>query len=609
MRALSVLSFALVAALGCSSTEYHATLGVTQVTQNISVAWGERGPSDDVRFDDPRLARAVEETAALIGHRVQFRFDLTLMPRPIGQFFDALFEHYIGRIPRDLERLSSRDADVFAYGRERLRAIHFDYDGSVVRPALTFDAPSGVLRIQMNGTSELIEHGVVSYALDRSFRDYLQETFRAVEVAQVPAPQLRFYLRYLDNVSGDREVRAAVLSRAIAVHDRARSGPTELRDRVRAFILRRFDMLGYERVRNPNEVAALPPSSSFHVAERDLARFVRESWNDLTDAQRKTLIDAMFVRRMRGGRGEEDPFMRDTYPGVDLMALSLDVVDRWMAAGRPNPDRMGRDDHAQSLYDFVVCPPRARAHTGYDRGQCYSVAYDYITTDPALRPRFFDAILARQNTELTEALFANLAWLDNRFLLEAWRHFENDATQWRAATRVIADRVQTSPFGHNENELYDDCARVWRQRAPERGALLYVLASLDYPGGAHNYTVRWAEFARIFGSLASRQDLDSYLNHGDAALVRIPVIVPALAAGVHIIDALRPHLDRSMADDAVRRRFHYFPYETLRDLVAALRDRRDTANLTALRRYLEGRIPQHPSEQRWIETLLQMISR
>jgi hypothetical protein len=64
-----------------------------------------------------------------------------------------------------------------------------------------------------------------------------------------------------------------------------------------------------------------------------------------------------------------------------------------------------------------------------------------------------------------------------------------------------------------------------------------------------------------------------------------------------------------MSDPQMRQRFQWYPYEALRDFVEALRARRDNANLTALRRYFEGRMTQHPSEERMLQTLVQMTTR
>jgi hypothetical protein len=599
---------ALLFVLGCTSTHsstYRSQSSFTQITANISVAWGAPGPSDEVRFDDPRLQRAVSETAAIVGHPVQFRFDLSLMPRPMGRFFDFFFENYVGRVPRDLERLARRDADIFAFGRERLRAIHFDYDGSVIHPALAFDPESGVLRIQMNGQSELVSHGAVSGALDRAFWAYLEATYRDADVARIAPEHYRLYLRYLDRANGDREVRAAALSSAIAVYERARGGPPDLRQAAIDVIVDHADMLSYERIRYTREVEALPASSRFRIAEQDFARFVQQAWGEIGERAQLTLLRAM-LERSSGPEREDDPYRRDLYPGVDVLALGLGVMDRWLAAGRPNPLRVEREDHTLALYNFVVCAPVAREHRDYDTNGCYGEVYHYASTHPTLRPRLLDEVIARQSTELTEALFANLASIQSPHMLDAWRHFERDPAQWAIATRVIAELGDYNR-GYELNELYDDSARIWRQQAGFRGSLLYVLAAREYPG---NYRiVNWAEFSRVFGSLASRQDVDSFLANGNGALIRIATIVPAIAPRVDIVGALIPHLDRAMDDERLRRRYHFFPYEVLRNLVTALRARNDTANIAALRRYFEGRMTGHPSEQRWLETLIQMTTR
>lgn len=598
----------LVLLVGCGSSTQVTTVNVSNVTQNVSVAWGEAGPSRQVDFDDPRLARAMEETTTLVGRTVDFRFDVRMMPRPVEGFFESFFERYVGRIPRDLAQLARRDADVFAYGLAHLRAIHFDYDGSVRDPDLTFEQAEGILRMRMSG-GELVPSGAMSYALRRAYLEHLRRTYAGAQIDRLEQADLPHYFRYVREIGdrGDREARAKMMLDVLALDERLQRerGVDELRAAVRTFLLRKADQIRHEHQRRGAELAALPPSSPWHEAERAFVAFVQREWPRLGPDEQRRLLGSVFVRRFNAGR-EGDPFLREPFPGLDRLALALDVIDRWARDGHPRPYPVSERDAQQRLYDDVVCAPRRYQQHRYQRSRCDSEVYRFASTDPEQRARLLDEVRRRRDPALTEALIANLKWISSPFLLDAWRHFEDDAEHWAIATRVIADLTHHSGAG-NHAELYDDAARLWRARPDRRGALLYVLAQIDYP--TRSRLVQWDRFDRVFGAPATRADLDVFLSHGEEAVVRIPAIVPALARNVNVGDALVPHLDPLIADDGMRRRHSFFPHNMLRDLVQALRERRDTASLTSLRRYLQQRATAHPSEARGLETLIQMSGR
>jgi hypothetical protein len=609
---VSTLGLALAACGATSSSTTTTTttqVNVTNVTNNVYVAWGEQGQTEEVDFSDPRLARAVNETAQLVGHPVQFHFNVAMMPRPTKWFFDALFERYIGRIPRDLEELKGRDADAFEHGRAHLEQIHFDYDGSVREMEIRLDVDRKILRVRMGDQGNLIPTNTMSYAFEEAYEARLREMFDGRTAESVGSDAYRDYFRYLDDIGyrGDQEKRAAALRDMIVLWERTSGGPAELHAATTAWIAEETDFFRNAYHHHADDIAGYAESSPWFAAERAFAGFVNHGWPSLTDQQRRKVLEQMYVRRMGDGR-EDDPFLRNTFPGIDLFALSMDVVDRWIRAGKPKPYPVHDDDHTNRLFDFVVCAPRAHDGRMYQRARCDSELYRYASTDAALRERLLDEVLRRGDVELTEALFANLKWLSSPYVLDAWRFFESDARQWGIASRVLAELMDHSRQ-NLRNEMYDDAARLWRQDPAKRVAILYVLASMEDPRSAYTNIVRWNDFSRTFGPPASRRDLDAFLAYGEGALVRVSAIVPALAPGVNVADALAPHLDGAMGDDSIRRRHSYFPHQVLRDLVEALREKNDNASLGRLRAFLEARIRQHPSEQRALETLLQMTRR
>jgi len=330
--------------------------------------------------------------------------------------------------------------------------------------------------------------------------------------------------------------------------------------------------------------------------------WLNEAFRQLDDAAQRKLLDAMYMRRSGPGR-EEDPYLREPFPGVDLFALSLGVVDRWIAAGHPAPQRVTSRDHTQRLFDFIVCAPRQSDRRRFDHD-----FYRYASTDPELRGRLFQEVLRRGDAALTEALFANLKWISSPYTLIAWRMFEDAPEQWARATLVLAELTGYSRQ-NLRNELYDDSARIWRQSRASHGPLLYLLASIGDPGRGGRGVVPWADFRRVFGSLASPADFEAYLTYGEGALAQVADVWPAIADPAAAVTAMTMPLSQAMGDETIGRRHQGFPYPLLRDLIHAMKSAHQASALRLLSRYLKTRSEQHPSEERLMGTLIEMIER
>ncbi|MCB9614598.1 MAG: hypothetical protein H6722_19340 [Sandaracinus sp.] len=605
MRRIALLGFLLGACGGSTTNVSTTTVGVTQITQNITVAWGDAGPSNEVDFEDPRLVRAMEETTQMMGREIDFRFDLRMMPRPLGAFFEGFFERQVGRVPRDLEQLARRDADVHAFALVSLRAVHFDYDGSR-EVTVVFEPQEGILRYRLGDAH--VPEGGASWALRRAYLDHLRQTYTGVQVGALERPDFPHWFRYVREIGdrGDREAKAKVLIDLLAFEERlGREGETALQQTVRTYVLRKADRFREEYQRRLAEVQALPTSSPWRAAEAAFVTFVQRRWSEFTAQEKVRLLEDLLVRRFNVRR-EDDPYVREAFPGLDVLGLALGEMDAWLAAGKPAPYPTSDRDHAQRLFDEIVCAPRPHDSQRYQRGRCDSEVYRFASLEPTQRERLFRFVREKNDPALTEALFVNLRWLGSPFLIDAWRFFEDDEAQWRIGARVIGDLLD---YGGPDQRgaLYDESVRLWREHPSRRGPLLYVLSRLE--PNAVSRVVAWDEFRRVFGSLATRADLDDFLALGDDAMVRVAKVVPALAANVNVGDALAPRLDPRMADDELRRRVPFFPHRMLNELVTALKARRDAASLASLRRFLQQRAAAHPSEERGLQTLIQMTSR
>jgi hypothetical protein len=509
-------------------------VNVTQVSPSVNVVWGSAG-EEAIDFQDARLRRAIGEMERLLGHAIALRFDVQMMPRPVARFFDSFFDHEVGLIPQDLARLSERDPEVFKFGQERLRELHFDYDGSLRRPEVEFDADAGVLRVKM---SSGVPGGLMSYAFREAFDSYYDARFDGVDAERIEIQDRAPFLRWLERrgFRGDRSRRGfAVHNASVLWKATARTGG-EYHDALSEWLVDRVSFYASDYNRHADELAALADDDPWRVGQRDYDAWLNQAWTSLDDQAQRKLLDAMYMRRSGPGR-EQDPYLREPFPGVDLFALSLGVVDRWIAAGRPPPPRVPSRDHTQRLFDFIVCAPRRGDRRRFASPRCDHDFYRYASTDPELRGRLVSAILERDDTALTQALFANLKWISSPYTVVVWRAFEDSPRQWDAATEVLAELTGYSRQ-NLRSELYDDSVRIWRQTRASHGGLLYLLASIGNRGRGGRDMVPWGDFRRVFGSLASPSDFEAFLSYGDGALVQVADVWPALSDPASAVDSL-----------------------------------------------------------------------
>ncbi|MEM9075346.1 MAG: hypothetical protein AAGE52_43015, partial [Myxococcota bacterium] len=548
MRLHRVCVFGILVACGASQSSTNIT--VNNVTNNINVDWGDEG-RDDVNFQDARLARVLQELAVLVGHPVDLHFNVAMMPRPTAGFFDRLFERELGQIPRDLERMRDRSPEAFAWGAPRLTTIFFDYDGSARRPEVEHNPETGVVAIRMAGG---VPGSAVSYALGESYVAALDSRYGGKNAEDVTEPEFASYFKWLESrgMRGDLNRRSRGLRNGAILWQRAASQPV-VRASISTWLVGRVSFFTNQYNHHRDEIQQQRADAPFRAAERAWSVWIREAWPTLSDDQRRRLLDAMFMRRSGSGRAE-NPYLRSVFPNVDLFGLSFQTVDRWIASDYP------RD----GVFEFVLCPPRQQNGRMYDRGgRCDSDLYQWASTDENYRTRLFDEVLQRNDVRLTEALFANLKWRSNPYIMEAWRHFESNLAQWNAATRVLAELIDYSRQDLR-NELYDDAARLWRESPDKRGSLLYLLAAMSHPRSSRSGLVRWEEFRRVFGGTVGASEFGAFLAHGEGAVLRASVVWPARGRAA-LFPTLQPHLEEAMNNPEIHSRHHHFPHRTLRE--------------------------------------------
>lgn len=622
-RTLLVLSCLL--GLGCGGSRQSSATGANGVVPT-SVTVSVTGDSNEFNPEDPRLARVVTETSQLMGHSVEFQFDVSAMPSPHRGFFEALLDHELGKIVHDLERAKEEDVDVFEFGRAQLRVIQFAYDGSIDEMDIAFNETDGVLRIKLNRA--YLPSNPVSFGFEEAYSRYLETRFRDADARAMTRADLSAYARFLttqayraasleaassDAVFGDNP-RARIISRVIDLTDRAKRDDHELYATLTEWLVDKAEFFGSAYVNDLAEVQRARPNSAWHEAERDWVEWFNKSQAALSDKQKLDMVRHLFAPRL--GDGSDTGFVEEAFPGIDLFAFGLGLVDRWVTAGRPAPEQVGDDDSTQKLFDTVVCPVR------FDRGRrqrpyaCDGVWYKYTLSSRERVARFVEALAERADPSTLDTLLANVvAEGDEGAVLDIWHQLERNEGAWRSATVIISEELRSTRTNLRP-ALYDEAVRIWRTTPARRGAVLYLLAHIARPINPDSRLIDWEHFSSTFGGGIGRAEFTAYLNHGPEAFVRAGALWPALTAGWSRADALLPHLEINIDDTAHQVRNVRYAQETLRDAVTtALREivplmKREgaTADLAKIRRALEEQIARQPSERVRLQTLVELAT-
>ncbi|MEM9072829.1 MAG: hypothetical protein AAGE52_30260, partial [Myxococcota bacterium] len=151
-------------------------------------------------------------------------------------------------------------------------------------------------------------------------------------------------------------------------------------------------------------------------------------------------------------------------------------------------------------------------------------------------------------------------------------------------------------------------ARLWRESPDKRGSLLYLLAAMSHPRSSRSGLVRWEEFRRVFGGTVGASEFGAFLAHGEGAVLRASVVWPARGRAA-LFPTLQPHLEEAMNNPEIHSRHHHFPHRTLREIVDAMKASRDRAGLRQLASFLERRMAAHPSEERFLRTIIEISRR
>jgi hypothetical protein len=542
----------LVLLIGCagrSSVDVRHDIAITIVPERDELPFDARGA---------RLRAATEQLSGLLGHPVAIQIDAALVSELRSSFEHALIDA-IEQTARGVQAFKRDEPEAFARTASRLRRIEHKYRPSADAPSSRFDAESGVLTIELSShpsslvPRDFIYGNVLLRALLEEDDAHRERMFAGRTPETVSRDELRAYFTYLTRtrpgygnlserarrVKGDdteelaSTPRGETIVRVVRIHDLAKNDP-ELTARARTWLFEQLEHVFAQAYENPRVAwAKLGPQTSFRRAEAAYVKWLVGAVPRATPNEKRALTRHLY---------RADP-AADPYPGFDRFAFGFRIVEEWVRAGRPMPERT--EDPALEVYDDIVCPTARDAKGEHVRNRgCASstdgfIAYAVATDDR--RKRLARALDEKKDAALADTILYTAAHVRKvepdpfRAMLDA---LDPHGPAWRAGIDILArDR---------DRRIEEDGARLWAKG--QRGAGLFLLAqgkrSLD-PYYADEY---WGRFAKSFGTKIDGETLAQMLEHGALAFETVPMLWPALASGFSRADVLVPKLDAMMPD-------------------------------------------------------------
>jgi hypothetical protein len=542
----------LLSLVGCaahSTVRVHQDIAITIVPEQDELPFDARGA---------RLRAATDQLSGLVGHPIAIQIDAALVSELRSSFEHALIDA-IEQTARGVQAFKRDEPEAFARTAARLRRIEHKYRPSADAASARFDAESGVLTIELPShpsslvPGDFIFGNVLLRALLEEDDAHRERVFAGRTPETVSRDELRAYFTYLTRtrpgygnlserarrVKGDDteelagSPRGETIVRVVRIHDLAKNDP-ELTARARAWLFQQLEYVFAQAYENPRVAwAKLGPQTSFRRAEAAYVKWLGGAVKQATPKEKLALATHLY---------RADP-SSDPYPGFDRFGFGWGVVDEWVRAGRPMPERT--EDPALALYDDVVCPTVRDAKGEHVRNRgCASSADGFIAFAVATderRKRLARSLDERKDAALADTILFTVAHVRKvepdpfRAVLDA---LDPRGPAWRAGIDILArDR---------DRRTEEDGAQLWAkgQRGPGLLLLAQSKRSLD-PYYADEY---WGRFAKSFGTKIDAATLGQMLEHGALAFETVPMLWPALAPGFSRADALLPKLDAMMPD-------------------------------------------------------------
>ena len=595
------LALSLAAGAGLSLDGCAAATAPAVVVQNH--VWVDiLPPPDRLPFDpaDARLEEASAQLAAVAGHPISFEFDVALMPDWRAGFQDTLIGS-IESVARDLDVLKRDRPLVFERGAPRLERVVARYDASVVdRASAKLDASTGVLTLTNPARQWGVMRGQTAEALEDEYTRWGAGRWASMRAQDVPPSERRGYFEFLTNrrdppARDPREPREpdpdSVVG-AVALSSLVGDTDPRLAADVRSWLMGAMRDFASAYEQDAERVVALPPRSRWRQAEASWVAWANARLAAMTDEEKLAIVESVFVRtRGPDGADKAAPF---AFPGFDRFAFGLAIADAWAHAGHPK----GGGPQAQAeLFAAVVCPKSIGADGAVSSaGRCDYAWYRDALDDSATTRRLTDALLARKDPDLVEAVFTAIDFMPAGGdklgrLFSLAQALDADDAEWRRAFHAIADdRAE----GGEVARWVDEARRQWAAHPARHGTLLYALAQVDRYGDGDR--VGWERFAGTFGASLGARDFAAYLDEGVRAMSLAHAVWPALSPGWSRAGVLQPRLDAYVGDPATRLYDPQDPQRALGAIAGRLCAEGSAADMAQIRAFFERRFATHPGE-------------
>lgn len=567
-RWLAVLAF--VAACGGGAETAAPRGGIDEV---VVVMRGDEPLPFDPRGG--RLTIVSRELARVLGHHVTLELEPALSPVYRASLEESVIASLEG-LTQDLVALEKESPEIFA-ATARLERIVCRYDavakesrGKVVEDGRTIEVFAPPDRYP------ILARGVVSRALDDAFVEGADARWGDVEPERVPPAEHGAYFAYLTRTRpgygylyvGKRakgrdhdDVRLELVGKVVRLHPLLTPG-SEVEAAARRFLLDHATFVGApDGKRDPRRV-------------QEYVAWLSTRAGTLPESDRLALAKVLF---------ERSPVL----PGFDGFAFGMSIVDAWARSGHPF------DPPAKTkLFETVVCPARASTDANPDVRYGCSAFFARALRDEQEQKRLAEAVLARRDPLLVDAVVMNLGYGDGARALAFVERLSADDALFRRGVRVLLDDLARRD---DVQKALDDVAlRWWRDHPTRRGLAVYLLARRWAHLHPHYADNQWTRIVPELGGPLSREVYAAYLEQGPRAVELAPSLWPALAKGSFRAELLARALPRLLERDRQAR--------TSRTpaMLAAVRGRlcaeRDAVGLAAVRAEVVRWTREHPDD-------------
>ena len=355
----------------------------------------------------------------------------------------------------------------------------------------------------------------------------------------------------------DFPVAAAAIPGAIAIARGAPGTDPLLARTARGWLLAQMSEFARAYVREPERVAALPPSSPWHQAESAWVQWLNSELPRLSAAESDLVAQSAFVptTRVAGLRYDHDAF-----PGFDASGFGLIRLSAWAVT----PASYGTMD----------------------------VWGAYVGESAPDRRRLVHALVTANSQHLSYMVSLSLS---ADALVEVLDEVGAQEPTFSAALSALGIKA----YGMAHANTLATFQHVWRTHPTVRGTLLYAFATHDHgedPWAHPDGSIWWTHFPQFFGGGATRADLAQFFGReNEYAAPASRWLFSARAEPTSFVDLLVPQLDAWLdRSDTERILFKKDPGHGLEIVVRLVCDDRDEPGLALLRDYFARRAVAHP---------------